>query len=696
MAVDVGAILAGVQKSSVTNTAVLDLNNARYIASTTSAPPRIPTRLVVWQNEPDDDQFDGFDSMAMSTHENMHDIGERDYFGLRLSAGGCIGSSGQKNCTAACADPKAVWGAGNLSTLANCMVYPLIASALAWGVNVTWTPTHINYRDLEVPFPGDGTVYGIVPDHSLDLNTPEPWAVINDCTTAYCEAFSRTGEACNLTTNMVDEPDWRIGTFSPALHFNTTFCDSGDTSVNPDLGGVGMVIAYLIQFSIILAGWTLNLISEVGTATLVYGAQLIGKRRHGARDWHRWAKKLRHDVHHSRLAAALNATLVEFQKTQAFFMLAVVIAVLQAVHNARYLEMSTFTQVINNSRFISTVALSGSYPVTLNLMILRRTGGSSPFVLSVSVCCVIISSTLWLYNQAHILSKDDFRASTKFGFAMCGNTNPMQACSSFRDEGDVSEHIYWALRFLQTWLFPPIVMAFLTVEEFKMFRWPNNGQHGERINVFDCLRRLLLQYIPPVSEHSKAPCFKHRHAPGGGPSSRGSYGKASATCGSSRLSRSVQHIKIVLAKSKERFLELRYTSLKDAMRKTTLVVVNFCYRYVPMLAELGLVSINIMLLMRYLSYQRHFEHAFWSLGQIISVTIWVPVGIEYIHSLAFGIEEGFEYRLKSPYHVRRDADADSGVDSSTEDEESTAIDAALPMSYTKKYYMAAKQKKLPR
>ncbi|KAK5737452.1 hypothetical protein LTR17_006679 [Elasticomyces elasticus] len=662
---------------TVRNTTILgNLRSSRASLSARTTPSETSIDIIVYESTYSASyQYRGFDWIASGLRSQLDATSGTQIY-LRMFHGGCLSDDGQQNCTAVCADPESVWG-DNVSILSNCMTYPVIASALGHGVNVTLWTNYATYPATLIPFPDDFATYGIMPDANLDLNTPAPWSAINQCTAAYCEAGKENGGRCDLTSQMTYKSNWSNVNFSPALYFNTTFCDSVDASINPDLGGVGMVIAYLIQLSIVLGGWALNLISEAGTTAFVYVTKLVGRRQDRAKIWHRRAKDLRRKSHDSQHAAALNATLVEFQKTQAFFMLAVVIAALQAVHNAKYLDLSTWAQVQNNLDFITTVALSGSYPVVLNLMILRRTAKTSPFVLSVSICCVIISSALWLYNQAHTPSQDDFSDSKTTNLAMCGNSNPMQTCSSSSWDGMAPAIIDWVLGFLQTWLFPLIVMAFLTVEEFKILSCPNDGQHGEKINVFDCLRRLLLHYVPPVT--GKSPCFHHQHAPGGGPASRGTYGKASAPSRSSRMSRGVQQIKTALAKLKERLLELRHTNLRDALRKTTLAVVNFCYRYMPMLAESGLAGINTMLLVRYLSYQRHFKHAFWTLGQIISVTIWVPVGIEYIYLLAFGIEEGFAYRLKSPYHVRRDADADNGVDSSTEEEESTAVNVALPL-----------------
>jgi len=41
----------------------------------------------------------------------------------------------------------------------------------------------------------------------------------------------------------------------------------------------------------------------------------------------------------------------------------------------------------------------------------------------------------------------------------------------------------------------------------------------------------------------------------------------------------------------------------------------------------------------------------WTFGQLIAVTIWAPVMIEYVYSAIWGVEEAHEHRLASPYKV---------------------------------------------
>ncbi|KAK3063163.1 hypothetical protein LTR53_019030, partial [Teratosphaeriaceae sp. CCFEE 6253] len=154
-------------------------------------------------------------------------------------------------------------------------------------------------------------------------------------------------------------------------------------SINPDLGGVGMIIAYLIQFSILLWGWMLASVNELGPAATAWFTKFIAWRRgrktgrrevRPAAPTKRLQQCIPHLRHwHERQSAALNSTLVEFQKTQAFFVLAVVVGALLAVQRPAYLQVLSWRELLINLSYIYVVALSGCYPIVLNLLVLRKT-----------------------------------------------------------------------------------------------------------------------------------------------------------------------------------------------------------------------------------------------------------------------------------------------------------------------------------
>ncbi|KAK4951759.1 hypothetical protein LTR10_009679 [Elasticomyces elasticus] len=694
MAPQDGATSTGALGITVNNTALMGFDISRLRTSTTELPSRPPVSIRVFNASEKDEDYQGFDTVLMDYQYDL-DHTQDGVIYVGLSHAGCLVDERQ-NCTAACADPKSVWGVGNLSTLANCMLYPVIASALGQGVNVTWVPPGppsdpdkpVPVWSLPwVPFPTDGSVFGIVPDSSLDLHTPIPWTVLNDCTTAYCRAISETGGNCDLTDRMVYNPNISIGAFSPALHLNTTLC-SLDDSLNPDLGGVGMMIAYLIQFSVLLTAWLLNMISEVGTAVFVQVTRMFVSRRHDRDGWQRWARRIRQKVQSSWQAAALNATLVEFQKTQVFFMLAVAIAGLQAVHDARSLDSSTMLQLFNNNVFIPTVALSGSYPVVLNLLILRRTAKTSQFILVISTCCVIVSSALWLYSglrQTSRPSRDQINASNFPKLVECGGSYPTRTCQGITDSGwQVSSYDFD----LRVWLYPLVAIILLAAEEVKLFKpmaedVKKEGKKNDRTNVFTYLQNLLRTRTRALSKSTRP----MKGLSGARTSFQAIFGNVSKYKNTSQRQptrRTTYHFWRTmrsLAAATDKTLVPHYFATTFALPRpwaqVSLDIMGMCYKYLPFLAELGFVGMSAMLLARYAWHQQRMAHAAWSLGQIISVTIWVPVGVEYVHLLFWGIEDGFEHRLKSPYHVKKDEDEEELKEVITsEDEENAVIGAA--------------------
>ncbi|KAK3631943.1 hypothetical protein LTR56_012416 [Elasticomyces elasticus] len=612
-----------------------------------------------------------------------------------LDYGGCKEPNGELNCSAACADPTRVWG--DAATLSNCMLYPLIASAYGKGLlNYTVESTYnrtTGSRTYTNIAPATADSFGIEPDANLNLSSAEPWKVINRCTEAYCNAISADGSNCTITDAMGWTAKWHISDYRPQLHFNTTLCQGINASINQDLGGVGMIIAYLIQLSILLAGWMVQGVNSAGTAVFVWIALLIGRPRDRGNRW-REAKRLQRRVKHSRQAVALKATLVEFQRTQTFFVLAVSVAALLAVSNPTYLQVASYQQLWNNITFISTIALSGCYPVVLNLLILRKTGHSSLYLLCISTCCAVVATALWIRTVIQQPKPGQMVPSNGYHLPECGTdklTNPTWTCLQMG--GNSIDGINADGTILS---FPLAVLLFLVVEEAKLFTALRaSNTKPDKVSIFEYTRCLL--------ELDRSPAY-HKIARGcrvGGawlwartpPRVKFALGESrqgtrswhrSLTWKSQDASSnlSFRHPRVASSWSalNARILVPGWSWIKRMFSNAWVTTCEYCnnhniplaildglYKYVPILTELPLAAINGVLLARYASYMGLLKSGSWSLGQVISVTIWVPVLSEYAYLLICGIEEGFEYRLASPYHVKKDDDDDE------EDEEHHAL-----------------------
>ncbi|KAK5681566.1 hypothetical protein LTS10_006099 [Elasticomyces elasticus] len=603
-----------------------------------------------------------------------------------LDSGGCKGPSGELDCSAACADPARVWG--DTATLFNCMMYPLIASAYGRGLlnytvvsaynRTTGNRTYTN----TAPSTADG--FGIKPDANLNLSSAEPWKVINRCTEAYCNAISGDGSNCTITDTMGWTPNWHIGDYRPQFHLNTTLCQGINASINQDLGGVGMIIAYLIQVSILLAGWTIQGVNSAGTAVFVWVALLIGRPCDRGNRW-REAKRLQRRVKHSRQAVALKATLVEFQRTQTFFVLAVSVAALLAVSNPNYLQVASYQQLWNNITFISTIAVSGCYPVVLNLLNLRKTGHSSLYLLCISTCCAVVATALWIRTILQQPQPDQMVPSNGYHLPECGTNELTNPTWTWLQTG--TSDVYGFTADGKILSFPLVVLLFLVIEEVKLFTPPRfPGSAADNVSIFAYSRSLL--------ELDRSPAYhkigrgwrvawawlwtrtppRMKLALGLGRQTTRSWHRSLTWKSQDAASNiSFRHPRVAGSWSTlNARIFVPYWSWVKRMSSNAwnitceycnthnipLAILNSLYKYVPILTELPLAAINGVLLARYASYIGLLKHGSWSLGQVISVTIWVPVLSEYAYLLICGIEEGFEYRLASPYHVKKDDDAE--------------------------------------
>ncbi|KAF2770495.1 hypothetical protein EJ03DRAFT_373617 [Teratosphaeria nubilosa] len=183
---------------------------------------------------------------------------------LQLNRHGCYQNLTKSwNCTAACLDPPEVtapfWATISATyTLQNCMVFPVIAALLAGG-NLTQTAVNVA-RKLDIR-----------PDANLYKKASAGWPVINNCINEFCaQAGNReTAPGCNETgstpfVSVANGSEYNQGSTAqsqnftlPANTINYKLCDRLKAYVNPDIGGIGVFISYVMQMAIVLSGWLL-------------------------------------------------------------------------------------------------------------------------------------------------------------------------------------------------------------------------------------------------------------------------------------------------------------------------------------------------------------------------------------------------------------------------------------------------------
>lgn len=128
-----------------------------------------------------------------------------------------------------------------------------------------------------------------------------------------------------------------------------------------------------------------------------------------------------------RLAAAL----VEFQKVQCYFMIAVQIAAVVTVSKGR-LDPINLQQLYNNSQAVRAISISGILPTTFTLLCLQYAGKSSWYLGLLSTITVCISATSFFETEMFSLRLNDMKTlhgkTQVIGVPECGNYDPSVYC----------------------------------------------------------------------------------------------------------------------------------------------------------------------------------------------------------------------------------------------------------------------------
>lgn len=190
-------------------------------------------------------------------------------------------------------------------------------------------------------------------------------------------------------------------------------------------------------------------------------------------------------------SAALVSTLVEFQKTQVFFMLTVQVAALVALYNTTYFQAASWQQVWQNVNLFFNIASSGIDPITFNLFMLRKADKVSWYVLIASTGCVVVSLVTW-FTAKFANPKPDQIVATGSVFSECGGINPTQYCLwpdtlAYSDTGVSVPYLLVSVG----------IFGCLWIEKVKCFGGPEKGV--DKLNMFQLLRNKAGKH---VREHS--------------------------------------------------------------------------------------------------------------------------------------------------------------------------------------------------
>ena len=158
----------------------------------------------------------------------------------------------------------------------------------------------------------------------------------------------------------------------------------------------------------------------VGTLVWFHG---LAQARNAARLVHAKAKE--------RALPRLAVALVEFQKAQCYFMIAVQIAALVTLSEGR-LQSANLQQLYNNWATVRVISASGLLPVTFNLLCLQSAGKKSWYLIFLSTITVVISAATLFRTGDFSPNNHDIAylqaQAQAGGVSECGNHDPTVYC----------------------------------------------------------------------------------------------------------------------------------------------------------------------------------------------------------------------------------------------------------------------------
>ncbi|KAK5156780.1 hypothetical protein LTS14_004993 [Recurvomyces mirabilis] len=181
--------------------------------------------------------------------------------------------------------------------------------------------------------------------------------------------------------------------------------------------------------------------------------------------------------------AALVSALVEFQRTQVFFMLSLQTAALVALYDRKILGVQDWEGLIRMLSFFNDLATSGGCTVVANLLVLRKDGPLEWLTLGWSGVCVVVSATTWIATHFKPVGINDFTPMSQEIWECAGFLDQRKYCQSAYNYAKASlpvSSLMWA-----TFVLPILVMFCLLVDRANVFGTVHPvSQVAERVNIF--------------------------------------------------------------------------------------------------------------------------------------------------------------------------------------------------------------------
>lgn len=189
-----------------------------------------------------------------------------------------------------------------------------------------------------------------------------------------------------------------------------------------------VTISYILQSLLLLAAYFAQSASRFWITLIAFPVFLVrALGTTGLSKAYGRAEELQARCRFPRQMASLVAALVEFQKTQVFFVATIEVAVIITLYNGVYMGASSWAELWINIVFMHKIGTSGVDPVVLGMCLLRKAGKLSWYVSVASVVCVLVSSVTVFKSFAGSGSPGQVEDKVA-GLDACWEEAPRQYC----------------------------------------------------------------------------------------------------------------------------------------------------------------------------------------------------------------------------------------------------------------------------
>ena len=198
-----------------------------------------------------------------------------------------------------------------------------------------------------------------------------------------------------------------------------------------------------------------------------------------------------------RLLPPLESALVEFQKAQCFFMLAIRFAAETAVRTGS-LGSDNLQGLYNNYALIGNLSITGFLPITFILLCLHTAGMRSWFVTGLSTCTVIVSGvTLFTTGNFNPSQRDQNNfAAQRTNITACGSFDPTTYCLDLTNFQNAASWDFFSGGAV-TLLFSLLILVFIILDQFKILSY----QFSKRI--INQLSNILKAFLSTLRNQDK-------------------------------------------------------------------------------------------------------------------------------------------------------------------------------------------------